>query len=200
MTYQKKNPSKSKQSSDDIKSSAAKGSKATVEKNKSTKKTTSKSSDRSSKRAASKETSRRGKRKAITNSAKNKEEYIRPVSPIKFRVRNKRPDDIPEDQWNLPIGLKANGQYSTLADIASAQPVTYSLASLSGEDKRKLIIKRIEETTNYPVRQMLGVGTVDKQKAIEEVRANTPAGKFIAEAEQRLIQLLIQLLKPNSNE
>ena len=101
-----------------------------------------------------------------------------------------KPAVIPQQQWDLPAGLKPDGTFATLAEVLTDPIPTLSLETLSEEQKQNLVLERIRRQENYPTRYMLGVGEVNRERAIAEVQAKTPAGKFIQESEQKLIQLL----------
>ena len=101
-----------------------------------------------------------------------------------------KPTNIPQDHWELPISIKANGKFATLADYGSKPNAVSTLESLSGEQIKELIVERIKRQPSYPTRLMLGFGEVNREKAIQEVIANSSAGKFIIESEQRVIKMM----------
>lgn len=102
----------------------------------------------------------------------------------------KRPKTISEEQWKLPAGFTQDGKMASLAEVLSDPIPTFSLESLSAKQKKDLIIERIKKQQDYPSRYMLGIGEVNKDRAIVEVEAGSSAGKFIQESEQMVIQLM----------
>ena len=102
----------------------------------------------------------------------------------------KRPKTISKEQWILPAGFTQDGKIASLAEVLSDPIPTFSLESLSAKQKKDFIIERIKKQPDYPSRYMLGIGEVNKDRAIVEVEAGSPAGKFIQESEQMVIQLM----------
>ena len=115
---------------------------------------------------------------------------ITPAAVVNSYIIPKRPDTVPVDQWELPAGYKADGTFASLAQVISDHIPTSSLETLSAQDKKKLVVQRIKLQDNYPTRYMLGVGEVNKDRAISEVQAGTSAGKFIQESEQKVIMMM----------
>jgi hypothetical protein len=101
-----------------------------------------------------------------------------------------KPANIPQKQWELPAGYRQDGSLASLAEVVSIKVPTLSLSSLSTKDKKNLVLERIKLQDDYPTRHMLGVGEVDKTRAIAEIEAGTAAGKSIEESEQILIKML----------
>jgi len=131
---------------------------------------------------------------------RKKGKLIPPLGKIDPPGVMKRPSSIPKDQWNLPAGFKPDGSFATLAEVVSKPIATFSLEAIPTGDKKQLIVERIRRQHSYPTRFMLGVGEVDKERAITEVEADTPAGKFIEESEQKIIQLMQeQVIKAMAN-
>lgn len=112
------------------------------------------------------------------------------VQPTQIIVYQEKPNNIPQDQWELPISIGTNGKYVTLAQYSSKPYEASTLESLSGEQVKALVIERIKKQPSYPTRLMLGVGEVNREKAIQEIIANSSAGKFIIESEQRVIKMM----------
>lgn len=94
---------------------------------------------------------------------------------------------IPADQLNLPIGYSSTGTLITLNKYQPTTRVARTLETMPFEKQQRLVIARIKANESYPTRFMVGVGKVDKEKALQEVEQNTPAGKFIMESERRVI-------------
>jgi hypothetical protein len=140
------------------------------------------------------------KKKVVTKKARKKKAVYRVASAevsakpnyAEKKLLMKKPKAISIEQWELPAGYKPDGSFASLAEVMSDPVPTFSLESLTGQDKKKLVIERIKLQPDYPTRYMLGVGEVNKERAITEVDAGTQAGKFIQESEQMVIQLMKQ--------
>ncbi len=99
--------------------------------------------------------------------------------------------NIKSEQWDLPVAFRKDGEtFATLREVVDPNVVTLSLADLSGEKRKNLIVERLERKPNFTI-NMIGAGVVDKKRAIEEVKAQTPAGKVIEEIEQRVINNML---------
>jgi hypothetical protein len=65
------------------------------------------------------------------------------------------------------------------------------LAELSPEERARLVARRIQAQPGFKI-SMLGVGTIDKARAIKEVTAQTKVGQVLVEIEQHLIDSLVK--------
>lgn len=105
---------------------------------------------------------------------------------------NLRGSIIPDEQMDLPVSFDVVGNLVTLREVLGAnRPSILSLASLSLEKRAELTAKRIAAQPKFEV-AMIGGGLVDKERALNEVRAHTNTGKVLIEIEQRLIQNLLE--------
>ena len=59
------------------------------------------------------------------------------------------------------------------------------------EQQAELVAERIRQRPKYNM-GILGLGVLDKKRAINEVRARTPIGRALIEVEQRMIERLIK--------
>src|SRR5437867_7776188 len=85
---------------------------------------------------------------------------------------------IPPEQLDLPVTFDAAGNLVTLRQVmAPGCGSVLSLASLSPEKRAELTVKRIEAQPAFEV-AMVGGGIVDKERAIEEVKARATSGGF----------------------
>ena len=99
---------------------------------------------------------------------------------------------IPAEQMDLPVTFDAAGNLVTLRQVmAPGHGSVLSLASLSPENGAELTARRIEAQPAFEV-AMVGGGIVDKERAIEEVKAQTDIGRVLTEIEQRVIQNLLE--------
>jgi hypothetical protein len=99
---------------------------------------------------------------------------------------------IPADQMDLPVTFDATGNLVTLRQVMEpGHGSVLSLASLSPEKRAELTVMRIEAQPKFEVAMVAG-GIVDKERAIEEVKAQTDIGKVLTEIEQRVIQNLLE--------
>ena len=101
-----------------------------------------------------------------------------------------RPASIPVEQWELPAGFKEDGSFASLAEVVADPIPTWTLEDSAPDDKKNLILKRLKLQNDYPPKYVLGIGLVDRDRAISEVDADTPAGIAIQESEQRVIQTM----------
>lgn len=103
-----------------------------------------------------------------------------------------KPVPVPENQLNLPAGFSADrSRMVTLREVLDPkQPTTLSLAELSPEELSEIVVKRIEAQPKFEL-SMVGVGRLDKERAIAEIRAHTKAGRILTEIEQRVLNDLI---------
>jgi hypothetical protein len=98
---------------------------------------------------------------------------------------------IPKEQIDLPVTFNSAGEMLTLRQVLEpGHGSVLSVASLSPERRAELTVKRIEAQPEFEV-AMVGGGLVDKQRAIEEVKAQTEIGRVLTEIEQRVIQNLL---------
>ena len=96
-----------------------------------------------------------------------------------------------EDHWSRPVAMALNGQWISLREVVENQPARFSLVQLTPEQQSELVAERIQQRTEYDM-GILGLGVLDKKRAINEVRARTPIGCTLIEVEQRLIERLIE--------
>ena len=76
---------------------------------------------------------------------------------------------------------------ATLKEIVDAKVAhPKSCAELSRAQLVKLVTKRIEQQRNFQI-AMVGIGVLDKKRAIREVKAQSQAGKILTEIERRVI-------------
>lgn len=108
------------------------------------------------------------------------------------KATGKLSPEISQVQWDLPAGYKESGEeLATLREVVDPSIPTLSLADLSGEKRRDLIVTRIELEPDFTL-NMIGAGVVDKARAIQEVKAQTSTGKIIQEIEQRVINNMME--------
>jgi hypothetical protein len=94
------------------------------------------------------------------------------------------------EQWKLPVACDAGGAFVTLEEAAKTKVAALAFTELSPDLQAELVAKRIDMQPKFDV-AMVGLGFVDKQRAVQEVRARTPAGKTLIEIEQRMIARMI---------
>ena len=102
-------------------------------------------------------------------------------------TRNERVK-IPQEQWNLPVGYSTDGgKLVTLNEAVREKTPHLAIPSLSDEQRANLVAARIEAQPKFKL-AMIGAGIVDKERAINEVRARSRVGRTLMEIEQRVIQ------------
>ena len=98
---------------------------------------------------------------------------------------------VPKDQWDMPAGFRPNGEVASLKEVVNPKVPTVSLAELTPQQRADLVAKRIERQPHFKV-EMLGAGTIDKDRAIAEVKAQSKVGKQLIEIEQRVLNNLVE--------
>ncbi len=102
---------------------------------------------------------------------------------------------ISAEQWDMPAGYKDDGTtLATLREIVDPAIPTLSLPDLPDEKRQDLVLQRLERRPTFNLNLIEG-GAVDKARALQEVKAQTPAGKVIQEIEQRVIQNMLEKAK-----
>ena len=97
---------------------------------------------------------------------------------------------VPEKQWDLPAAIDPHGSLISLREVTNTPGAVLSFASLTGEQQAELVAARIAMQEKFEV-SMIGVGKVDKERAIEEVRARSPIGLALIEIESRLMRRML---------
>ncbi len=99
---------------------------------------------------------------------------------------------IPPEQMELPVSFDAAGNLMTLRQVMNCGlGSVLSLASLGPDKRAELTVKRIEAQPEFEL-AMIGGGMVSKERAIEEVKAQSDVGRVLTEIEQRLINNLLE--------
>lgn len=98
---------------------------------------------------------------------------------------------VPQDQWDMPAGFRQSGEIATLKEVLDPKVPTVSLAELTPEQRADLVVKRIEQQPDFNL-QMVGAGTINKDRAIAEVKAQSDIGKRLIEIEQRVLNNLAE--------
>jgi hypothetical protein len=98
---------------------------------------------------------------------------------------------VPQDQLSMPAGFRPDGEVATLKEVLDPQVPTVSLAEVTPQQRADLVAKRIERQPDFNV-QMVGAGTIDKNRAIAEVKAQSDIGKRLIEIEQRVLNNLAE--------
>ena len=96
-----------------------------------------------------------------------------------------------EDHWSRPVALAPNGQWLSLREVVEKEPARFSFIQLTPEQQAELVAERIRQRPEYDI-GILGLGVLDKKRAINEVQARTPIGCTLIEVEQRMIERLIK--------
>ena len=98
---------------------------------------------------------------------------------------------VPKEQWGLPVSVTPDGCVVTLKAFVQAKMPALSFSQLSPSQQSELVAARIERQSEFEL-AMVGAGIVDKQRAIQEVRARTPVGQTLIEIEQRMISRMVK--------
>ena len=111
-------------------------------------------------------------------------------------MANKAPM-IPKEQWEMPVSITPDGEWLTLREFTDEKMVTLSSESLPEQlvpagQEAKLVEERIAYQPDFKM-AMIGIGIVDQERAMQEVREQTPAGLTLIDIELRTIALVIEL-------
>jgi hypothetical protein len=98
---------------------------------------------------------------------------------------------VPSAQWDLPAGFGTDGTIASLKQVVDPKTPTLTLAELSDQQRADLTIKRIEAQPDFKL-EMLGAGTIDKDRAVAEIDARSKIGVALMEIEQRVINNLLE--------
>ena len=96
-----------------------------------------------------------------------------------------------EDHWSLPVAMAPGGQWLSLREVIEDEPVRFSFIQLSLEQQSELVAERIKKRPQFEV-GVIGIGIVDKKRAIKEVQNRTSIGCTLIDIEQRMIKMLIE--------
>ena len=96
-----------------------------------------------------------------------------------------------EDHWSRPVAMAPDGQWLSLREVVEEEPARFDYVQLSSEQQSELVAERIRQRPQFDV-GILGVGILDKKRAVNEVRARTSIGRTLIEVEQRMIKMLIE--------
>ena len=96
-----------------------------------------------------------------------------------------------EDHWSRPVAMAPNGQWLSLREVVENEPARFSFVQLTPEQQSELVAERIRQRHEYDM-GILGLGILNKKRAINEVQARTPIGCTLIEVEQRMIERLIE--------
>jgi hypothetical protein len=80
---------------------------------------------------------------------------------------------------------------ATLREVVDPDTPTMNLSQLSDKQRLALVAKRIEMQPDFEI-ALQGADLIDKKRAIQEVKNNTPIGRNLAEIEERLLNHVIQ--------
>jgi hypothetical protein len=98
---------------------------------------------------------------------------------------------VPAEQWDLPVSLGADGHWLTLKQAVETKAAGLSFGQLSMEQQADLVAQRIENQPKFEM-AMVGPGIVGKERAIQEVRAQSSVGRTLMEIEQRMISRMLK--------
>ncbi len=108
----------------------------------------------------------------------------------------KSPHNVPEDQWDLPVGFNEKGDIVTLREYANTKTrEIFQLSAIPHNQLKELIQLRIEKQKEYPELFMLGKGKVDKARALKELKKESDIGEYIIELELRVINMVKEEVK-----
>jgi hypothetical protein len=110
----------------------------------------------------------------------------------KAKLHGKTRNDRMQEQLRMPVTFDPAGNLMTLGEVRQRGCGSVPrFESLSPEKQVELTVKRIEAQPAFEV-AMVGGGIVGKERAIEEVKAQTDIGKVLTEIEKRTIDYLLE--------
>lgn len=109
------------------------------------------------------------------------------------RAAASRSDGISQEQRQLVAGFRRDGSSMlSLNDLVSApESDSKNLNDLSEDEQATLTVERIRAQKKFSI-ELVGLGKLDKERAIAEVRQKTPAGRVLIDIERRTMRMLIE--------
>lgn len=102
---------------------------------------------------------------------------------------------VPQEQWDLPVSKAADGRWITLREFVDKNVAVLSSTNLSEElsidQQAELVAERIAHRADFKV-AMIGLGIVDQERAMQEIRDQTSAGRTLINIELRTIARAIK--------
>jgi hypothetical protein len=96
-----------------------------------------------------------------------------------------------DKQLKLPVSMTDRGEPVTLLEVVKKGKRSFvSLSNLSLSQRAKIVVERLKAKPEVKL-AVLGNGTIDKERAIAEVEAESDLGKALIESEQYVIEKLI---------
>ena len=89
---------------------------------------------------------------------------------------------VPQEQWDLPVSKAPDGRWITLREFVGRDVAVLSSTNLSKQltldQQAELVAERIAHRTDFKV-AMIGLGVVDQERALQEIREQTSAGRTL---------------------
>jgi hypothetical protein len=108
--------------------------------------------------------------------------------------RSQRPalhSTIDAAEWNLPVAFAADGtRMTTLREVLEAKVKTRSRKRLSAAERCDLVAERLRMQPDDFKLAVIGIGVIDKNRAIAEVKAGSRIGQVLLEIEHGVIDYL----------
>ncbi|MDE0012369.1 MAG: hypothetical protein OXU36_14555 [Candidatus Poribacteria bacterium] len=109
-----------------------------------------------------------------------------------------KPPVLSEEQWKMPVSITSDGRWISLREFAEKRRATLSSRNsaeqLAPRQQAKLVEKRLAYRPDFKV-AMIGIGMVDQERAIQEIREQTPAGRTLINIELRTIKRLMECVQ-----
>jgi hypothetical protein len=96
-------------------------------------------------------------------------------------------EGIPLEQRQLVAGFRRDGS----AMLSVPESDAKNLSDLSEDEQASLTAERIRAQKKYSI-ELVGLGKLDKERAIAEVQNRTPAGRVLMDIERRTVRMLIE--------
>ena len=97
-----------------------------------------------------------------------------------------------EDHWSLPVAMAQEGHWLSLREVVEEEPARFLFIELSPEQQSELVAERIKQRPEFDDVGIVGIGILDKTRAINEILGRTSIGCTLIDIERRMIETLIE--------
>jgi hypothetical protein len=93
---------------------------------------------------------------------------------------------IKQEQWEMPVSFDMQGIPISLREYVKGDVKALSFSSLSDDQRTELAVERIKMQPHYEIGS-IGAGIMNKEQALQAVRAKSKLGRTLTEIETRVI-------------
>jgi len=98
---------------------------------------------------------------------------------------------VPRHEHSRPAGYLLNNEFASLAEVIDPKIPTRNLVELDAQQTRKLVVRRLQLAPESFQVAMIGIGLVDKHRAIAEVESDSRIGRYLIEIERYVLDALV---------